>query len=277
MDTLPARVSRVRLRRSFVVAGTLLAIALVFPPAAAQQGVSAAGGAQSVVAGGAGAAANADFDSLIDLITSTVDRDSWMENGTGAGEIMEYANGVYVDAAGSLRMKPSAGAQPQLDRVDAAAKKRHADSAAAHRNDDARVASELRFVSLPRLEQAILQNSRDREPLDQSMLTLAGLRSVRYVAVNPQTHEILLAGPAGDWRAEQGALVAADTGSPLVRLDDLLTLWRRRAERGKTTFGCSIVPRQAALARTQEFLAQTSTRPLAAGGRGAWLAGHCRG
>jgi len=46
--------------------------------------------------GGAGGAANADFDSLIDLITSTVEHDSWMENGTGEGEIQPFPTNLSL-------------------------------------------------------------------------------------------------------------------------------------------------------------------------------------
>jgi hypothetical protein len=39
---------------------------------------------------------------------------------------------------------------------------------------------------------------------------------------------LVLAGPAGDWRVDpNGRIVSADTGEAVVRLDDLLTLWRR--------------------------------------------------
>jgi general secretion pathway protein D len=46
--------------------------------------------------GGLGGAANADFDSLIDLITSTVEHDSWMENGTGEGEIQPFPTNLSL-------------------------------------------------------------------------------------------------------------------------------------------------------------------------------------
>ena len=46
--------------------------------------------------GGAGGAANADFDSLIDLIVSTVEHDSWMENGTGDGEIQPFPTNLSL-------------------------------------------------------------------------------------------------------------------------------------------------------------------------------------
>ena len=43
-----------------------------------------------------GGAANADFDSLIDLIVSTVEHDSWMENGTGEGEIQPFPTNLSL-------------------------------------------------------------------------------------------------------------------------------------------------------------------------------------
>ncbi len=46
--------------------------------------------------GGLGGAAAADFDSLIDLIVSTVEHDSWMENGTGDGEIQPFPNNLSL-------------------------------------------------------------------------------------------------------------------------------------------------------------------------------------
>jgi general secretion pathway protein D len=46
--------------------------------------------------GGLGGAASADFDSLIDLIISTVEHDSWLENGTGEGEIQPFPNNLSL-------------------------------------------------------------------------------------------------------------------------------------------------------------------------------------
>ena len=60
-------------------------------------GASASGAAPlSAGPGGAGGAAAADFDSLIDLIISTVEHDSWMENGTGEGEIQPFPTNLSL-------------------------------------------------------------------------------------------------------------------------------------------------------------------------------------
>ena len=55
-----------------------------------------------------------------------------------------------------------------------------------------------------------------------------------------------------------------------MRLDDLLVLLRR-PEAAESHFGCSINPRQEALAKTQAFLAASSRKPLEPGQRKQWL------
>jgi hypothetical protein len=233
--------------------------------------------------GNPGGSAQADFDSLIDLITSTIEKDSWQENGAGTGEITPFPNGVYIDAAGALRMREgrvaaSLGAVRQrglhadgeLNTASASVAKTQAEGQASARS--ARTTSRLRYVSLPRLEAAIADCQRRHAPLEPEMLTLAGLQRVSYVLIYPETRDLVLAGPAGDWEAVTGGgLVSVDTHRPLVRLDDLVALWRRQRAEKSAAFGCSIVPRQEALARTQEFLAASAARPLEPSERGAWL------
>jgi len=211
---------------------------------------------------GGGGGAQADFDSLIDLIQSTVAPDSWSDNGTGEGSIAPMTiSGVFVDAAGTLsfaQANASPAALPQLGRAPAPR------TAA-----DVRQSSSLRFVSLPRLEACIVDRQRRHLPLDPEMLTLAGLQRIEYVMVDPDSGDLVLAGPASDWQPRaDGTIVSVETGQAIVRLDDLLTLWRRPAG----SFGCSINPRQEALARTQQVVRNSRSQPLEPGQRKQWLA-----
>lgn len=230
--------------------------------------------------GAPGGAASADFDSLIDLITSTVDKESWMENGTGEGEIQPFdINGVYVDASGALRMREGIQREALTAARARGLHNKKGSAALAGRGDKgiasveaARTPSDLRFVSLPKLEAAIADCQRRHMPLDPAMLSLAGLRRVSFVFAYPETGDLVLAGPAGDWAgAPAGRIIAHDSGQPVVRLDDLLTLWRRQRTEKSTSFGCSIVPRQEALASTQEFLAASAAKPIEASDRRRWL------
>ncbi|MBA4106114.1 MAG: hypothetical protein C0485_10170 [Pirellula sp.] len=265
------------------------------PNAAVGNGLPAGGNANNgATATNGGGAAMADFDSLIDLITSTVENESWLENGTGEGDIQPFPNGVYVDAASALKfrgepskqaglaaargrgLRSSEGATNAAATAAVSAAKPQAAAAKSDGVDEldrARQASELRFVSLSKLEAAIADCQERHVPLDAAMLSLAGLQRVSYVFAYPETGDLVLAGPAGDWAGSpQGGLVSLETGRPVVRLDDLLTLWRRQRSEKSTAFGCSIVPRQEALAQTQEFLNASAAQPLEPSGRRKWLA-----
>ena len=136
----------------------------------------------------------ADFDSLIDLITTTISPESWDDVG-GPGSIGEFAGGVYVDPAGLLK-KFAAGDRPLARRGPP--RRGRACSRPAIRARSA----VLRKVSLTRLEREVqLLHALGREP-DEAMQTLAGLQRIKYVLFYPETGDIVLAGPAGDWRRD---------------------------------------------------------------------------
>ncbi|MEM9659790.1 MAG: DUF1598 domain-containing protein, partial [Planctomycetota bacterium] len=273
MRSLEARCRQHRVATRAVLTLTIVALGACTllaqqPPGGSPPNLSGVGG--NVVGGGQGGAANADFDSLIDLIQSTVAPDSWLDNGTGEGDLSPFVNGVFVDVDSASRVS-QLGADAELGTLLAA---RIPANRSAPLAANVRAPSELRFVSLNRLESEIEARQRQREPLDREMLVLAGLRRIAYVAVLPDSGDVVLAGPAGDWSADaEGRLVAVDTGRPIVRLDDLLVLWRQRRATNNAPYGCSIVPRQEHLARTQRYVAASARSPLEPGGRGAWLDG----
>lgn len=247
-----------------------------------------AGQQRGVGSGAAGGSSQADFDSLIDLIQSTVAADSWIDNGTGEGEIRPFPSGVFVDAAGTLRLSVQGQTDKNRSILDPSAMGKISASLRRGRRKlssstpvikNAHFPSKLRFVSLPRLERAIALQQRQHRPLSIDMLTMAGLQRVEYVMVCPPTEDfpvgdLILAGPAGDWFVQpSGRIVALESGRPIVRLDDLLVLLRRNQTFQRASFGCSITPRQARLAATQDYLRQTGKQPLEPGGRNRWLTG----
>lgn len=232
-------------------------------------------GAISASSGGdlAGGAA-ADFDSLIQLIQSTVSPMSWDAVG-GPGSIAPFPTGVYVDTQGTLRKvrsanRASAGLEDLLDRGRAAPDSVTAGGATAR---SARQESELRYISLPRLERELELLRLTGQPIDDSLRVLAGLRRVQYVFVYPDTGDLVLAGPAGNWREQDGRVVSVATGAPVVRLEDLVVLMRRARQSQGEVFGCAITPRQENLAQTQEYLKATTARPLRPGERDRWIDG----
>ncbi len=217
-----------------------------------------------------GGGANADFDTLIDLIISTVEPNTWTDNG-GTGDIRQFStNGVFVDTAGTLRLKDrdfKSGSSGALAMMRGTA------PLTALAPGDPRRASKLRYISLPRLEREVSRRQAAHEKLDVAMLALAGLQRVEYLFVYPESGDLVLAGPAGDWRIDaDGRVLSAANGQPVVRFDDFLVLLRRSLSSRDSSFGCSINPRQEALAKTQAYLDQTSKQPLEPGQRQSWLA-----
>ncbi|MDX1945581.1 MAG: DUF1598 domain-containing protein [Pirellulaceae bacterium] len=225
--------------------------------------VGPAGGGFFGPRGGGGGLTQADFDPLIELITTTVAPQSWDEVG-GPGSIEGFPGGVWVDPAGLLKKFT-----PDTDRSLAMVRAAAASPLSA--GGDPRRTAILRKVSLTRLEREVqLLRAMGREP-DEAMHTLAGLRRIKYIMIYPETGDIVVAGPAGDWRTDlEGRFVSADKNVPVVRLDDLVVVMRN-ALGDSPKFGCSITPTREGLAAAQAVGAKWAAAPLKPGQRDQWL------
>jgi hypothetical protein len=191
-----------------------------------------------------------DFEPLINLITNTIANDSWLETGQGLGTIQAFPAGVFVDGSGVLKkLRANPGSAVRGIRSSA-----FADSG----NRQPQWESELRKVSLTRLEKMAQLRAARGLPLDAVMQNLAGLTEIKYVMAFPETGEIVIAGPAGPWQPDaRQRSVNIQHGKPVLQLDDLVVCLRNAWENdGK--FGCSITPRQQNLADTKHFLATTT-------------------
>ncbi|MEX2120902.1 MAG: DUF1598 domain-containing protein [Pirellulales bacterium] len=209
------------------------------------------GGGTGQPAGARGGAVEPDFDSLIELITSTIAPTSWDDVG-GPGAIQEFEGGVRVDALGLMRPVVRTEGGNELSSLRQRAR-------IAGANGQVRQPSPLRKVSLPRLEREVQLRLASGSPLDEEMMVMAGLQRIQYILVYPESGDIVLAGPAGDWtRDRENRLVSAETGRPLVRLEDLVLLLRHYEGSPDGLFGCSIDPTREGLANAQSFLDQSS-------------------
>ena len=91
--------------------------------------------------------------------------------------------------------------------------------------------SPLRMVSLPRLEKQV-QLAWPPAGSPAKRCVLAGLQRIQYVFVYPETGDLVLAGPAGDWRpGPEGPHRRRRTGRPVLRLDDLVVVLRHMLQR----------------------------------------------
>jgi len=213
-----------------------------------------------------GGGSEPDFQSLMELMTSTIAPESWRDAGGTVGEVRSHRGGVFVDAAGA--MKPIVDAD-QLARLGTLRR----EAALGSEGYSARVASPLRKVSLTRLERELQLRAAQGLAPTEELATLAGLQKIQYVFVYPESGDVVLAGPAGDWYAgRENRLLSVDTDRPVVLLDDFVNLLRREFKAGGN-FGCSIDPTPEGLQRITQFVADSNKKPLAPGARAKWMDG----
>jgi hypothetical protein len=174
--------------------------------------------------------------------------------------------GVIVRADGVLEVKF----------YDAALNARRIDAALATLDKDVAHESELRKVSLTRLEKALADRLAAGQRPTAEMLALAGLTRVTHAFVYPETGDVVIAGPAGAWAEDvSGRVRHIKSGRPVVELQDLVVALRAFPPTGEEgpVIGCSIDATQEGLAAMQDFLASvggtispnTDTTPILVG------------
>lgn len=206
-------------------------------------------GRQEALAGGFGA----DFTALIDLITEHTEG-PWLDVDGLGGTVGEFESGIRVDPQGVLTRNSSEDESGRLAALGMSARQ-------AALNEDLARASNLRMVSLTRLEQEIAARLAEGKPVVESMKNLAGLSKIQYVFVYPETQEVVIAGPAEGWQYdEHGLAVGTESGRPTLHLDDLVTVLRTFDNAGQQGFGCSIDPKAENIKDLKEFAAASQAK-----------------
>ena len=164
--------------------------------------------------------------------------------GAGGGGAAN-SGGIEIDAKGVLRSQMNVESNGQLDRKSVAAAK-------AKLGKDVQAVSELRKVSLNRLEAEVKRLIDAGQPVPDEMSYLAGMTRITHVFFYPESNDIVIAGPAeGFFHSSQNRVVGIQTGSATLQLQDLIVALRAFGPDGKSTklIACSIDPTQEGLAR----------------------------
>lgn len=203
-------------------------------------------------AGFGGGGAMADFQTLINMIQQNTDG-KWMVIDQEGGAMTEYPYGVRVAPTGLLHRLTNEEQTGVLASLGMQARKADLNADVARRSD-------LRLVSLTRLERAVAGRLADGESVPETMAQLAGLSQIKYVIVYPDSHEIVIGGPAEAWQYNaQGQPVGTTSGRPTLQLDDLVTVLRTFA-RGDADFGCSINTRDSGVRALTDFVQKSQSR-----------------
>ena len=161
------------------------------------------------------------------------------------------AGGIDIDAQGVVTPDFSIVKGQRLSQ------KRLEEAAGKLLSDDVNQFSPVRKVSLVRLEAACQEFAANNQDVTPEMKFLAGLQRIDYVFVYPETHDLVIAGPAEGFAADaDGRPVGISTGRPPLRLDDLIVALRTLERAG--TIGCSIDPVPERLAALQQYVLANS-------------------
>jgi hypothetical protein len=113
----------------------------------------------------------------------------------------------------------------------------------------------LRKVSLARLCKAVESFSSAGTPLPVDVIFLGGLERVTHVFVDPDGHDIVLAGPADAAVIDPaGNVVAGTSGRPLLLLEDLVVALRAIDGARAGGVRCSIDPSPEGVTKLQRYL-----------------------
>jgi hypothetical protein len=180
-----------------------LSIALLLPATLFAQGLPGGGG------GGNGGGFGGGFNNF---------------NGNAVG-------GVSIDSAGVLSNATQKIDSETLGKIR---------SALEQAKTDYTDAAQLRFVSLKGLESAYNAALESGKEIPSDILFLAGLQKIEYVIASPETHDVILGGPAEGLTVNgQGRVVGANSGRPPLRIDDLMVAMKT-ADNARTGQGISV-------------------------------------
>ncbi|MCR5359404.1 MAG: DUF1598 domain-containing protein [Thermoguttaceae bacterium] len=142
--------------------------------------------------------------------------------------------GFSIDADRVVRTAPTEASQKMAERVR---------SLLAEIPADLDAPTPLRKISLRRLSAEVRSCLANDRPIPDSILFLGGLTGIDYVAAVPEEHDIYIAGPAEGWTvSETGEIVGKESGKPIFRLEDLLTILRSWNTETPEVITCSIDP-----------------------------------
>ena len=202
----------------------------------------------------AGGGSFADFDSLMELIQTTVAPETWESLG-GPSNMFPYPQGVFVDASGTLRQCESlAGDDAVRNLKSQLARPGEIDS----QNEDWLQPSPMRCVSLRRL---IDHRQHFGTEAPESMDCLAGLSQIQYLFF--QGDDIIIAGPVGGIESFQGWNRDRQSGRTTLRFDFLATCFA--AALAKTPFGCTIDPTTEGLQRAAQVSMRVKNQTIPIG------------
>lgn len=163
--------------------------------------------------------------------------------------------GISIDAQGVVR---TATAVERSELLDALRKQVAAVPEVMKESDG------LRKVSLRKLQEAVAHAVETGTDIPDEVAYLGGIQRIEYVLVYPDKQDIVLAGKAEPWTVgDNGEVVGAVSGKPVLHLDDLLVAFRTVEAARDEAMSCSIDPTPEGIENLKKFLGSITLSPNA--------------
>ncbi|HMP79055.1 MAG TPA: DUF1598 domain-containing protein [Pirellulaceae bacterium] len=168
--------------------------------------------------------------------------------GFQGGIFNRVVGGIRIDANGTLNWSAQQIDQQQFQNL----------MQRLQQADAGLTESGMRFISLKRLNQALVEAQQNNQPISPELAFLGGIQRLEYVIVRPEENDVLLAGFGEGWKVnEHGHIVGATTGAPVLQLEDLLVAFRSvENARSGNGISVSIDPTEQGARQAQELLSQ---------------------
>ena len=209
--------------------------------------------------GAAGGASLADFTSLIDLIQTTVNPDTWEALG-GPSTMREYVAGILVDGDGVVQDIVASDEGAALDNLEVLL---HGDNDKKSGVEDWRLMTANRCVSLSRLSQEVLRCRVKGIPVDDSLRNMAGLSRVQYIVIDRANRDVILVGPVGGIERRDGWFCDQKSGRATMSMEYFVSTATSILSR--QPLGCTIDPTPQSLAAAASVASQFRNREIPIG------------
>ncbi|MEO1529278.1 MAG: DUF1598 domain-containing protein [Planctomycetota bacterium] len=161
--------------------------------------------------------------------------------------------GVSIDPAGVVRSATIEENQALIDLLR---------NEAVVPQGDLEEAAELRMVSLSGLQKAIVETRKTGARLAPEVQYMAGLTAIKYVVVDEENNDLILAGPAEPWQlAKDGSVVGKMSGKAVLQLEDLVVALRSVELARAEGISCSIESTDEGRKRLMAFQRRIKLRP----------------
>ena len=196
--------------------------------------------------------------------------------GGAGGGVGGGGGGVGGGAGGNVNQPSTGGVEIDANHVlstrtrtvnDRALSQQRWQHAQVSLNKEIQKVSDLRKVSLVRLERTVARLKAEGKPVSDDVRYLAGLTQITHVFYYPEENDIVIAGPAeGFFRNGQNRVVGMESGKATLHLEDLVAALRAFSPDGKraSLISCSIDPTQEGLqkfsAAQRQIMAQLNGR-----------------